>query len=67
MRHGDPAKVAGESCAWSALRLSATVESFGHLDVLVNNAGSLQAGFFEEMAPEAFRSQVETNLLGRSM
>jgi NAD(P)-dependent dehydrogenase (short-subunit alcohol dehydrogenase family) len=42
----------------------ATVERFGRLDVLVNNAGSFQAGFFEEMAPEAFRSQIETTLLG---
>jgi NAD(P)-dependent dehydrogenase (short-subunit alcohol dehydrogenase family) len=41
-----------------------TVERFGRLDVLVNNAGSFQAGFFEEMAPEAFRSQIETTLFG---
>jgi NAD(P)-dependent dehydrogenase (short-subunit alcohol dehydrogenase family) len=41
-----------------------TVERFGRLDVLVNNAGSFQAGFFEEMTPEAFRSQIETTLLG---
>jgi NAD(P)-dependent dehydrogenase (short-subunit alcohol dehydrogenase family) len=44
--------------------VAATVERFGRLDVLVNNAGSFQAGFFEEMAPEAFRSQIETTLLG---
>ncbi len=44
--------------------VAATVEAFGRLDVLVNNAGSFQAGFFEEMAPEAFRSQIETTLLG---
>jgi NAD(P)-dependent dehydrogenase (short-subunit alcohol dehydrogenase family) len=44
--------------------VAATVEQFGRLDVLVNNAGSFQAGFFEEMTPEAFRSQIETTLLG---
>jgi len=44
--------------------VTAAVERFGHLDVLVNNAGSFQAGFFEEMAPEAFRSQIETTLFG---
>lgn len=44
--------------------VQATVERFGHLDVLVNNAGSFQAGFFEEMTPEAFRSQIETTLFG---
>ena len=44
--------------------IAATVERFGRLDVLVNNAGNFQAGFFEEMAPEAFRSQIETTLFG---
>jgi NAD(P)-dependent dehydrogenase (short-subunit alcohol dehydrogenase family) len=44
--------------------VQAAVEQFGHLDVLVNNAGSFQAGFFEEMSPEAFRAQIETTLFG---
>jgi NAD(P)-dependent dehydrogenase (short-subunit alcohol dehydrogenase family) len=44
--------------------VTATVERFGHLDVLVNNAGSFQAGFFEEMTAEAFRSQIESTLFG---
>ena len=44
--------------------VAATVERFGRLDVVVNNAGNFQAGFFEEMAPEAFRSQIETTLFG---
>jgi NAD(P)-dependent dehydrogenase (short-subunit alcohol dehydrogenase family) len=44
--------------------IAATVERFGRLDVLVNNAGNFQAGFFEEMTPEAFRSQIETTLFG---
>ena len=50
--------------AAAAAAVSAAVRRFGRLDVLVNNAGSFQAGFFEEMAPEAFRSQVETTLFG---
>ena len=32
--------------------------------MLVNNAGNFQAGFFEEMTPEAFRAQIETTLFG---
>ena len=42
----------------------ATVDRFGRLDVLVNNAGSFQAGFFEEMTPEDFRAQIETTFFG---
>ncbi|GEA87327.1 SDR family NAD(P)-dependent oxidoreductase [Cellulomonas cellasea] len=44
--------------------VAAAVQRFGRLDVVVNNAGSFQAGFFEEMTPEAFRSQIETTLFG---
>jgi len=54
--------VTDPDAATAAVR--ATVERFGHLDVVVNNAGSFQAGFFEEMTPEAFRSQIETTLFG---
>jgi NAD(P)-dependent dehydrogenase (short-subunit alcohol dehydrogenase family) len=50
--------------AAAAAAVAATVKRFGRFDVLVNNAGSFQAGFFEEMAPEAFRSQIETTLFG---
>jgi len=50
--------------AAAAAAVTATVQRFGRLDVLVNNAATFQAGFFEEMAPEAFRAQVETTLFG---
>src|SRR5579862_3038108 len=44
--------------------VAAAVNRFGHLDVLVNNAGNFYAGFFEELSPEDFRAQIETNLFG---
>ena len=40
------------------------VDRFGRIDVLVNNAGSFYAGFFEEMTPQDFRAQIETTLFG---
>ncbi len=44
--------------------VKAAVECFGHIDVLVNNAGNFYAGFFEEITPQDFRAQVETLLFG---
>jgi NAD(P)-dependent dehydrogenase (short-subunit alcohol dehydrogenase family) len=40
------------------------IERFGRIDVLINNAANFQAGFFEEISPEQFRSQLEVNLFG---
>ena len=50
--------------AAAAAAIAAAVERFGRLDVLVNNAGSFHAGFFEEMTAEDFRAQIETTLFG---
>jgi len=44
--------------------VKATLEKFERIDVLVNNAGNFYAGFFEEITPENFRAQIETNLFG---
>lgn len=44
--------------------VAAVMSHFGRVDVLVNNAGNFYAGFFEEISPEDFRAQIETNLFG---
>src|SRR5947208_6259300 len=44
--------------------VAVAVERFGRIDVLLNNAGSFVAGFFEELTTEQVRSQIEINLFG---
>jgi NAD(P)-dependent dehydrogenase (short-subunit alcohol dehydrogenase family) len=44
--------------------VAAAVDRFGRIDVLINNAATFQAGYFEEISPEQFRAQIETNLFG---
>ncbi|WP_433580190.1 SDR family NAD(P)-dependent oxidoreductase [Nocardia brasiliensis] len=40
------------------------VQHFGHLDIVVNNAGFAQFGMVEELTEEQIRAELETNLLG---
>ena len=44
--------------------VAAATARFGRIDVLVNNAGNFYAGFFEELSPDDFRAQIETNFFG---
>jgi NAD(P)-dependent dehydrogenase (short-subunit alcohol dehydrogenase family) len=54
--------VTDAAAAETAVR--ATTDRFSRLDVLVNNAGNFNAGFFEELSPDEFRAQIETTLFG---
>ena len=42
----------------------AAAERFGRIDVLVNNAASFYAGYFEELTPEQIDQQLATTLVG---
>jgi NAD(P)-dependent dehydrogenase (short-subunit alcohol dehydrogenase family) len=44
--------------------VKAAVDRFGGIDVLVNNAASFYAGYFEELAPEQIERQLTTTLIG---
>jgi len=54
--------VTSRSDAEGAVR--AAVERFGRIDVLVNNAASVYAGYFEELTPEQFERQLSVSLMG---
>ncbi|HTR81968.1 MAG TPA: SDR family NAD(P)-dependent oxidoreductase [Bacteroidota bacterium] len=44
--------------------VKAAVDRFGRIDVLVNNAASFYAGFFEELTPEQMERQMSVSLFG---
>jgi NAD(P)-dependent dehydrogenase (short-subunit alcohol dehydrogenase family) len=44
--------------------VKATLDKFGRVDVLVNNAANFYAGFFEELTPQQMERQLSTSLIG---
>jgi NAD(P)-dependent dehydrogenase (short-subunit alcohol dehydrogenase family) len=44
--------------------VQAAVDRFARIDVLVNNAASFEAGFFEELTPEQIERQLTVSLIG---
>ena len=58
----DQLDVTSRADAEAAVR--AAVDRFGRIDVLVNNAASFYAGYFEELTPEQMERQLATSLIG---
>jgi NAD(P)-dependent dehydrogenase (short-subunit alcohol dehydrogenase family) len=48
----------------AAAAIKAAVDRFGRIDVVVNNAASFYAGFFEELTQEQIERQLQTSLYG---
>jgi 3-oxoacyl-[acyl-carrier protein] reductase len=44
--------------------IDAAINTYGHLDILVNNSGVYEFGALEAITPEHFRKQFDTNVLG---
>jgi NAD(P)-dependent dehydrogenase (short-subunit alcohol dehydrogenase family) len=53
------------SVADAEAAVRAAVDRFGRIDVVVNNAASFYAGYFEELTPEQIGQQLATSLIGR--
>src|SRR5262252_4172656 len=54
--------VADEGAAHAAVRVA--VDAFGHLDVVVNNAGYGDVAPFEQLSSERFKAVMDTNFYG---
>ena len=52
------------SAADAEAAVRAAVDRFGRIDVLVNNAASFYAGYFEELTPEQIDRQLAASLIG---
>ena len=66
-QHGDHVRAAtldvtDEGAAQAAVR--AAVDTFGRLDVVVNNAGYGDVAPFEQLSPERFKAVMDTNFYG---
>jgi NAD(P)-dependent dehydrogenase (short-subunit alcohol dehydrogenase family) len=44
--------------------MQSALERFNRIDVIVNNAASFYAGYFEELTPEQFEKQLAASLIG---
>jgi NAD(P)-dependent dehydrogenase (short-subunit alcohol dehydrogenase family) len=59
-----PVKLDVTSRAYAEAAVRAAVDRFGRIDVLVNNAASFYAGYFEELTPAQIDRQLAASLIG---
>jgi len=59
-----PVKLDVTDSADAEAAVQAALNRFGRVDVLVNNAASFYAGYFEELTPEQMQRQLATSLRG---
>ena len=52
------------NAADAAAAAQRALDHFGRVDILVNNAASFYAGYFEELTPEHMQLQLSTSLIG---
>ena len=66
LKAGNATGIVSDVCNYSQVKplFELTVSQFGGLDILINNAGIGLFQTVEHMAPEDFRSVIETNLFG---
>jgi NAD(P)-dependent dehydrogenase (short-subunit alcohol dehydrogenase family) len=65
--HGDRVRTIAHDVAVAAqatAAVQAALDAFGRLDVVVNNAGYADLAAIEDVDPDAFRAQIDTNLFG---
>ncbi|WP_454849013.1 SDR family NAD(P)-dependent oxidoreductase [Rhizobium binxianense] len=60
--HVEAADVADEAALAAAI--AACQSALGPCDLLITSAGSVEPGAFEQLPPEKFREQIDTNLFG---